>query len=687
MLMKCKSIILSCLLIFVLCLYCRTGQTAGAGSADLDALTAELQARKKLTFKSALPRLIVIEFIQEGEQESGAAVLSEFLVNEFKTRSGVLQSRKIEILSLAADGIICLERFGKHAPRADVMQWLFSSNKRLKLITGIILQKDNLNEVVHIIETLYDHDVKERDTFFKLIIALAVVWDQPRLPWHSQMGGGELEYQTNIRSRYDYFKQIYSSNRGKPLYASLEVPTLCFVVDTPVPVDELSWALKNVRGTRGSWKKQFFKIVYDKKRMDDGVYSWPHGAYTLSSILENGGICVDQAYFATLSAKAHGIPAIYFHGPGRRGGHAWFAYMKGKTSWELDAGRYEYDKYATGYAIDPQTNRQMTDHDIAYTCEYSLRSRQYDTARSYARIAGILLENGEYQHARQCTRKARDPRLAAKYYELPWDIEIASWRKQGNLEAAVQLLEKKAKMFSRYPDIATRTREEQSRLLHQMGRKDEAKRLLARQTKRVARDRDDLAQRLISRQVDDSLSDGDIVKARRRMEKLLKDQRKEGNKVIPMLHKYLELTLETGQTHEASRFIKVYVNQLMNENRASAKNQRIYLGWLLRAYRNDKNTSGIRRTKRRLERLGDVPGRSSRRSGLPYVARSISPTSLFRPPVADLSCEGHTSLLLSCERSMVLGGGFEPPQPCGHQALNLTRLPFRHPSRNAELYS
>lgn len=30
---------------------------------------------------------------------------------------------------------------------------------------------------------------------------------------------------------------------------------------------------------------------------------------------------------------------------------------------------------------------------------------------------------------------------------------------------------------------------------------------------------------------------------------------------------------------------------------------------------------------------------------------------------------------------MVLGAGVEPARPCGHQALNLTRLPFRHPSK------
>jgi hypothetical protein len=34
------------------------------------------------------------------------------------------------------------------------------------------------------------------------------------------------------------------------------------------------------------------------------------------------------------------------------------------------------------------------------------------------------------------------------------------------------------------------------------------------------------------------------------------------------------------------------------------------------------------------------------------------------------------------KKEIVLGRGLEPPRPCGHQHLKLTRLPFRHPSRD-----
>jgi len=51
---------------------------------------------------------------------------------------------------------------------------------------------------------------------------------------------------------------------------------------------------------------------------------------------------------------------------------------------------------------------------------------------------------------------------------------------QGRPEMAVKLLEEKAKLFSRYPDIATRTRERQAGLLRQMGREAEAARILER---------------------------------------------------------------------------------------------------------------------------------------------------------------------------------------------------------------
>ena len=83
--------------------------------------------------------------------------------------------------------------------------------------------------------------------------------------------------------------------------------------------------------------------------------------YTLEDIKNNGGICVDQAYYATILGKGRGIPTLYFHGQGASGGHAWFGYLSHGGKWELDCGRYESQNYPKGYAVDPQTWQRIDD--------------------------------------------------------------------------------------------------------------------------------------------------------------------------------------------------------------------------------------------------------------------------------------------------------------------------------------
>lgn len=563
-------------------------------------LSAGLEAKTSLRSKSDLPRQLATECLRMGRQQDGLQALTRFVVEQYGTRSRILQREKVEILSRAADAAVLMQCLQGTRIRDNLPGWLLSSNSRMRMLANGLDQRDDGDQVVHIVETLYDHDPGGRDKFFNLIAAMAVVWDQPRAPMHRQMGSRPPNREADLKSRYDYFRDLYSSYSRKALYQSLNMQTLCFVVDTPAPLSELAWARDNVRGSVSGWKKKFFDIRYDKARLDRGTFSWPHGDYTLAAIREKGGICVDQAYYAALTARAHGIPAIYFHGPGRRGGHAWFAYMKSKSGWELEVGRYEYDKYATGHAVNPQTNESMTDHDIEYTCESSLNTRQYETAQGYARIASVLLESGQHASARECAGVARK---LARRYELPWDIEAAALEHEGEIQAAAALLGEKAGFFSRYPDIATRAREKQAALLKRTGQDEKAEQVLRRQLRRVRSDRGDLAQQILLKKAEDALRAGDGSAARRSMEKLLEDQINEGQKLLPLMERYLQITSEGGQSHEAARFMKRYVRQLLAVYGGSAETRRTFLVFLLKAYENAGDESGVRSTRRDLERL------------------------------------------------------------------------------------
>lgn len=68
----------------------------------------------------------------------------------------------------------------------------------------------------------------------------------------------------------------------------------------------------------------------------------PYTNYTFQEILDEGGICMDQAYFAVNTAKCNGIPSAYVTGDGNRGPHAWVNLLTTDETWQSYGG-YGYN--------------------------------------------------------------------------------------------------------------------------------------------------------------------------------------------------------------------------------------------------------------------------------------------------------------------------------------------------------
>jgi tetratricopeptide (TPR) repeat protein len=137
-----------------------------------------------------------------------------------------------------------------------------------------------------------------------------------------------------------------------------------YIVDAPLDLSEFRWARKNAKYQRSDLAKAFDAVSYSQERIGSGRFHWEGGDYTLQIIRLQGGICVDQAYYAAIVGKARGFPTLFFTGQGSQGGHAWFGYLKGENQWELDCGRYKYQNYAIGEALDPQTWLPISDHQL-----------------------------------------------------------------------------------------------------------------------------------------------------------------------------------------------------------------------------------------------------------------------------------------------------------------------------------
>jgi len=545
-------------------------------------------------------RAATLEYVRNGSEAEGIARFSDYLGR--KMGAGLLVStRDLAGFAAVADCIRFLEISKEAAPADDVADWVLGSQERLHLLVDTIAPQDRESRCLQIMDRLHAHD--STDGFYKLALAIALVMDCPlfRLPLHGQMGrrgvpgkvAGPVEC-------YDYFKALYSGGKAKMDYGRLGVPELLFVVDVPVPIAELEWVLENEDGTLSDWAGKYGGIVYDKERLRCSQYQWPGGDYTLSAIREKGGICVDQAYYAVMSARAYGIPAIYFHGSGKSANHAWFGYMKAPGKWALDVGRYKGGEYTTGYAVNPQTGERVIDHDMEFICEGARCSPEFPQASAYASVAGVLEES----HPDVALRCAVAARKRMKRYLRPWETELRILLKRRDGDGLVRFFKEQKKAFGEYPDILAASADCIGPVLRGMGRDGDADRLVRDLAGAVDDDRDDLAQAFGIGEIERIMKSGDPKRARKKMEQLLNDQKEGGNKVFGIVELYAKFAVESGQEHEAARFLSDYIGELRYENRFPATYERRLLVCLYAVYEKDGNKRKATEVRRQLESLG-----------------------------------------------------------------------------------
>jgi hypothetical protein len=283
-------------------------------------------------------------------------------------------------------------------------------------------------------------------------VAYSVVFDQPfPATWpHSQVKHDAVPIgDLDIVQRFNFYVQ---SNRDKKLEldpTTLSVENLKFLVDSEVKLSELAYAQTN-RISYSHFEDAFFAIKYDTSRATGGKFTfiWGLPTYTLADIEKTGGICVDQAYYATILGKGRGIPTLCFSGQGVDGGHAWFGYLSGNGKWELDCGRYANQNFARGYARDPQTWRYIDDTELDNFFKNGDKNPNYQPACNA--IAWAILQGSD-----PSIRKILDDaRTIMPELELPWQ-----W-KAGYLEDTnASDDDKKAfyqswiTQFSSYPDM------------------------------------------------------------------------------------------------------------------------------------------------------------------------------------------------------------------------------------------
>jgi hypothetical protein len=202
-----------------------------------------------------------------------------------------------------------------------------------------------------------------------LVAAICVVYDRP----HYAVATRTKDSPGTPIEAAEVFA-YFTAHEGKMLFGlnSLPPEALIYMVDTTAAVPELEWALTRHAGDRNVGKR-YGDLVYDtaafKFNKPKKIDSMP---YTLENLARAGGVCQEQAYYATHVAKAIGVPAAAVYGQSSEVAHVWVAFLQQRGSllvWNMDEGHYnEYEKLR-GTVVDPQTGKRLSDDQMAVSSE------------------------------------------------------------------------------------------------------------------------------------------------------------------------------------------------------------------------------------------------------------------------------------------------------------------------------
>ncbi len=387
--------------------------------------------------------------------------------------------------------------------------WLINDAAVAEEFFALLSPVDYLPKVFQILDELYRHDPARVRGYSHLALAIAVVYDVPPPPdWpHGQVATEALP--RRFPSATDAFAWwTHQDQIGRTFHRLNRLPAdeLKFVVDAAAPTPELEWAQNISDIPLNQLARAYAMIRYRNERLAAERPIWPGRTYRLMDILRDGGICVDQAYFATELGKARGVPTLFFHGAGHDGRHAWFGFLDSNNHWQLDAGRDIGQKFVTGLARDPQTWGELTDHELQFMAERFHELPAFATSRIHRGFAADYLAAGNVGAALTAARLAVD---TERRNDTAWDTLIAATQKATLESKPVEAVMREAALaFQRYPDLEAAYVNRLSASLRARGQTSEA----------------NAEERRIARKNQDDRSDLNVAQAREIVQRAIETQ-------------------------------------------------------------------------------------------------------------------------------------------------------------------
>ena len=337
----------------------------------------------------------------------------------------------------------------------DLQRWLVGNAAFGDEFFSLLAPQDNLPAAFEILNALHRRDPVKFARYSSLALAIALVHDVPPPPhWpHGQVSATALPRKMNAPSEvFDWWIAEDVAGRTFHRLSRLQADELKFVVDAAAPLAELKWTQQVADYPLSHLDRAYTMVRYRQDRIANNNPVWPGATYKLHDILKAGGICVDQAYFATETGKARGVPTLFFTGAGDDGRHAWFGFLDTAQKWKFDVGRYAEQRFVTGHALDPQTWRQISDHELKFLAERFRTLPTFRQSAGHGAFAEDFLATKDFEAASRAARRA----VTLERRNLPaWETLLAAEAELPRTPRQIEaVLREAALAFQVYPDVA-----------------------------------------------------------------------------------------------------------------------------------------------------------------------------------------------------------------------------------------
>ncbi len=373
----------------------------------------------------------------------------------------------------------------------EVLVWLLNHNPAMEEVLLTIKPVDDGGKVLGFLIAAWPNTSGGFDKYFSLALACAVVFDREvRIP---NPVAGQYGVQPVVEPMRRYLWFIAKNDKGQltaPVHHS-SARDLVWVVCAPVSDSELEWSIAKMNLSRKNWGNAYGMIEYLMERAVKGLN--PYKEYTFAEILKEGGICGDQSYFCTNTARAQGIPAMTFSGETDLGGHAWVGLKIQSDEWTTGVGRI--GGASKGETDNPQTGKSISEQEVQL---WSDRAHQSPVATlAVARhlwLADYFAATGKDADAAATVRLANH--LGPSFTET-WAALYALLQKQmkltgepaapSNLEDWKSFAKMLRQQFKDNPRMAGLAADAENDYIFPYGTDDNADRMLLRERRRIER--------------------------------------------------------------------------------------------------------------------------------------------------------------------------------------------------------